>query len=648
LRDYLKKVPPPIRATTGPDGRFQVAVEKAFFERSPLQEPWRYTHVVAIAEGLGLGFSDSAESDYDRELTVRLPHDDVPLSGRLLDLEGRPVSGASVRIAAVYAPPGSDLTPFLAEASKTRTRLIELRSKCLNKEWRFLPYFQPIPAATSGSDGRFEIRGVGRERLVDLEIKGPATRWVRISVLTRLTPPTDLVEYYRTRNPWIERYYGSPFELALAPSRPYAGLVRDRDTGEPIPNATVEACAFADQNFLNHTLIETRTDSRGRFVLAGMPIGRGNEVVVTPPEDRPHLPARYKLPNLTGSNPEPIDLRLKRGVWLSGRVTDRASGNPLEARVRYHAALDNPHLDEAPGFADLDFGSNQDRGSRYTSEDGSYRIAVLPGAGLLTLHFVKGGAYSRDTTSSMPRPNEAGFRPFAYGLGDAWSSLQVGGKEAHLDFALSSISTRTVHGLIVDPDGNSVTGARYYGMFDIQYWYSIERTNQFDIADLRPRKPRTLSRLLSIRDRDQLGSYLFPEDTRPVAIVQEARRLAGYAEVGWDTPDPVRVTLRPWAAVLARVVDGDGQPHSEIGIEPKIVLKNRARNNWISHWTERVFTDARGNLRIDGLVPGLPYRLVFEDDNGVQTNRGVDLEPLKSGETRQLGDLKVELPGDAR
>jgi hypothetical protein len=47
------------------------------------------------------------------------------------------------------------------------------------------------------------------------------------------------VDLYRPKNPWIERHYGTPVVLALAPSGPYEGVVRDGDTGRPIPSVTI-------------------------------------------------------------------------------------------------------------------------------------------------------------------------------------------------------------------------------------------------------------------------------------------------------------------------------------------------------------------------------------------------------------------------
>ena len=86
--------------------------------RSLVLERWRYATVFAVADGLGIGFSDSDDPDSDRDLTIRMPRDDAPLAGRLVDLEGRPVAGATVRVTAIAAPPSGDLTPFLERGTR--------------------------------------------------------------------------------------------------------------------------------------------------------------------------------------------------------------------------------------------------------------------------------------------------------------------------------------------------------------------------------------------------------------------------------------------------------------------------------------------------------------------------------------------------
>ena len=244
--EYRSGVPPRLRATSDAGGRFRFTAAKSYFARPVVREPWQYATVFAVADRLGMGFSDSDEPDFERELTIRMPRDDEPLAGHLVDLEGRPVAGATVRVTGIAAPPGGNLTPFIAAGRDSKVRIYELKRKYLSKEVRPALLSHIIPEVTSGSDGRFQIRRIGRERLVDLEIEGPAIRWLTLSALTRPGPPIDIVDLYRKKDPWITRFYGANFDLTLAPSRPYEGVIRDRDSGAPIPGVMIESYRLAD------------------------------------------------------------------------------------------------------------------------------------------------------------------------------------------------------------------------------------------------------------------------------------------------------------------------------------------------------------------------------------------------------------------
>ena len=89
---------PEVRATAGPNGRFALSVSDADPE---VQRALRMTsgwpdgfggiHLIATAEGFGPGWTRLADAKGDVEL--RLVPDDVPIEGRLLTLEGRPLAG---------------------------------------------------------------------------------------------------------------------------------------------------------------------------------------------------------------------------------------------------------------------------------------------------------------------------------------------------------------------------------------------------------------------------------------------------------------------------------------------------------------------------------------------------------------------------
>jgi hypothetical protein len=68
---------------------------------------------VAGADGYGCAFAKLPPGTAG-DVTLRLVKDDVPIRGRVLNLEGKPVAGVTVRIDdLVYFPNKGDLTPWL-------------------------------------------------------------------------------------------------------------------------------------------------------------------------------------------------------------------------------------------------------------------------------------------------------------------------------------------------------------------------------------------------------------------------------------------------------------------------------------------------------------------------------------------------------
>jgi hypothetical protein len=83
------------RSTSGADGRFEFVITSgemdragADFEDLPL--------VSAHLRGFGPGWTRYDPRAPSSDLTVRLRPDDVPIEGRVIDLEGRPVPGVAV------------------------------------------------------------------------------------------------------------------------------------------------------------------------------------------------------------------------------------------------------------------------------------------------------------------------------------------------------------------------------------------------------------------------------------------------------------------------------------------------------------------------------------------------------------------------
>src|SRR5205807_6519865 len=113
--------------------------------------------VVATAKGYGPDWLELGASTETGELTLRLAKDDVPIRGRVLDLEGRPIPGVAIDLGGLQQ---GDLKPWI-EA--------RLQGSYPDLPRRIGPQVLDGPASiTTGQDGRLQLTGFGRERVVQL------------------------------------------------------------------------------------------------------------------------------------------------------------------------------------------------------------------------------------------------------------------------------------------------------------------------------------------------------------------------------------------------------------------------------------------------------------------------------------------------
>src|SRR5262249_47616933 len=79
-----------VETTTGDDGRFTLPAE-------PVRAT-RESRLVAAAKDTAPDWINLAPGMSSKEVTFRLRKDDVPITGRILDLEGRPIQGVTVNV----------------------------------------------------------------------------------------------------------------------------------------------------------------------------------------------------------------------------------------------------------------------------------------------------------------------------------------------------------------------------------------------------------------------------------------------------------------------------------------------------------------------------------------------------------------------
>src|SRR5262249_18498751 len=101
-------------ARTDAEGRLVIDPGEPARKQRPESPPfdWSRAELMAVAPGYGAGRARPIGAGKG-EVELRLMPDDVPLLGRALDLQGRPIAGPTVTIESITDPPAGDLDALL-------------------------------------------------------------------------------------------------------------------------------------------------------------------------------------------------------------------------------------------------------------------------------------------------------------------------------------------------------------------------------------------------------------------------------------------------------------------------------------------------------------------------------------------------------
>jgi hypothetical protein len=592
---------PFIRATSDQNGQFRFGVPKALFDANYEDEPWNGVEAVAQAKGYGLGIG--TESGDDEAVTLQLA-EDLPIDGRIVDLQGRPIAGVTIRPRTVRGTVRGDLDPLL-KVSTDRKAAAE----------------SPVPdrigvdlgdnlaPVVTGPDGRFHLEGLGRERLVAGIVEGPGIETAWIDIMTRRAATIRATQ----PNGQIVTIYGAEFEHVAGPSQPIIGVVRDADTGAPIEGVEIQG-NYPD-GFVNY--IKGVTDQAGRYRLDGLPAGRKARLSAVAPKGEPYLQSVQEVSNNVALQPTEVAFSLKRGVWITGRVTERTTGRPVRGQIDYYVFTDNPHAREARHFSGMPE-------LKWTAPDGSYRVAGLPGPGIIGVraHAREDYCVGLGAENIHGKQSNGGFHTQPhFVLAVNFNTLaEVNPPEGVAEVAcdLAVDPGRTVKVTVLDDGGVPLAGAIVLGRQRSGWGWPLLplRTAEFDVVWLAAREARTLT------------------------ILHDERKLAGSLVVRGDSTEsgPATVRLQPWGVVTGRVVDEQGEPRSDVEVSGM----DRPRFDPVDGGVgPGVPVNEDGRFRIEGLVPGRPYTFrIVRRRYGLGTLvEGLTVAP---GETRELGDLRAK------
>jgi RNA polymerase sigma factor (sigma-70 family) len=568
--------------------------------------PEQRTKLIARAAGFGPGW---VMIPPDRgEVVLQLAADDVPIRGRVLDLEGRPVAGATAAIVRVERPSQGDLTPFL-----DRLRTGDFHA--YDRGWAYLAPEAArdwFPPATTGADGRFELRGVGRERLAAVRITGPGLEQAEVDVFTR--EGIDAAAFTQRARRFTSRTFAAAtFDYAATPGRAVVGTVRERGTGRPVAGARVSGSVEH-----RRTDVQAVTDAQGRYRLDGLGLGP-KQIIVRPGDGQPFLGAERSVSDPPGLGPVTADFELSRGVAVDGRVRDKVTGQPVRGYIYHYPLPDNPNLEKVPEL----LGRIQPNSTR-VGGDGRFRLVVPPGPGILLaevdLHRYlplrrppKGEGPLEFLNSGNMVMVATAYGQFQFNPNAAYRLIDPAPGAASVPAELVCDPGRTQTVTVLDPDGRPLPGTIVDGL------------GVFWSHSFAPQESATVTvRACS------------PEQPRVLIIRHLGKKLAARVVVRGDEPGPVTVKLQPWASVEGHVVDAGGRPAAGKPVrvfdldEPNFFQAEES----FSYEEKPVLIDRDGRFRAEGLVPGRRYRL---DRPLSERSRAWTARP---GEVEDLGELR--------
>ncbi|HEV3255971.1 MAG TPA: sigma-70 family RNA polymerase sigma factor [Gemmataceae bacterium] len=593
--------PSPEYATTGRDGRFKFTVPKAQFGE-------QVTVVTATGANHGAGWVEVPKDGKRDDLTLQLVKDDMPIAGQIVDLEGKPVPGATLRVLQINAGPKENLGPWLEAAKGKRGLTFQLENQYLSRY-----SIAPSPKVTTDAAGRFRLTGIGRNRLVMAQLDGPTIVSQYLHILTRPGEAIKVLEHEGHseygKQGIFTTYYAASFRHVAAPCKPIAGVVRDNETKKPLAGISIRSHTLATRPNYLQDIVRTTTDARGRYRLVGMPKGEGNKIVAIPGTDQPYVVSAKGVADSPGLDPATVDFELKRGVWIEGKITDKVTGKPLQAAVEYFSLYSNPNLRDYPGFD-----SAVVFRSVGTKEDGSYRVVGIPGPGLVAVwqvdHYVR--APERDDEYGI---KERSLSTAPYQL----LPLVDYGAVARIDPAKGVDSVKqavtlepgwTFTGTVHGPDGKTLAGARSFGLTGWGDWeHEAMKSAKFTVREFNPHRPRAI-----------LFQHL-------------GKGLVGVAQPPKATGGSVTVRMQPGATVTGRLLDGDGQPRA--GVELEVLFRLKGEPGRQTYRPERIKTDRAGRFCIEALLPCYEYSL---SDGKGDLHFG---KTLGAGETKNLGDVQT-------
>ena len=306
----VKSNPPESVTRTAVDGTFRFEFPR------PELEKWERVSIVATHSDYAFGWQTfSIENMTDVEIQLTSPG---AISGKIMNEAGEPIQNAEVWVPYIFRRPP---TSGISEGDLGMDAI-------------------PIAPAKTNANGAFILHRLPEGAKVNLAIQGPG-----YAKQTRFRVPvgTDGLEFRLKREGRIE------------------GNLSYAETGVLVANAMVAIQGIGS----THGWGRANTDANGNYLLKNLAPGTYNLYLYEGPEGWTAV-AKELIEIVEGQTVSKINLTLVRGGFITGRVTDKETGEPIA----------NHHI----GCYDAARPNSQAAGHAIkTDKNGAYRFYAAPG-----------------------------------------------------------------------------------------------------------------------------------------------------------------------------------------------------------------------------------------------------------------------------
>jgi len=305
-------------ATTKKDGSFTFKMDSYKLN----EVLWALPSVIVYARRYSIGWKKLSKDMIIDNLSISVGKSGT-IAGTVTDKENNPVKNADIKIRFLYPGDSSDRDMVNA--------------------------VMPEMVKKTGDYGKFIVTNILKGSRMSLEVTGSG--YAR-ELLQGIHEGTENVE------------------CILTPEVRIDGRVTYHDTGKPAKNVSVQAAGL---DFRMPVSNIAKTDNNGRYSLSHLHPGLYHVSLVH--EDEPGewtAAAQQNVSVIKGETSPYIELQLIRGGSITGRITDKDTGEPLPG---HHVIAMSPRINSRITF-----------GSDHTDENGVYRIRSVPGKVKVTVH----------------------------------------------------------------------------------------------------------------------------------------------------------------------------------------------------------------------------------------------------------------------